>query len=427
MAGISTNNLLMQQQNSYYSGLIGSMSGASTTAATATAVATPDISQLVQNVVNQGSQSYSNYKTDITTLNDAAIKSRDSADAISSTKKPIFDGNAVTSEDDSITGKATDDATNATYNVQVDQVATAQKNQSNSYSSSQIGGIKAGQYTMAVKTGDGTEKQISVDIGLTDDNKTALTKIAKELKKNGLDASVKEENNKVSLSFSGNDTGSTKGTVSLRDISGNLTTQANLNNKVQSAQNAKFSVDGVAQEQGSNTAKLDGGNVTLSLTKVTDGKVPVTVGKNTDAAVNSVKDLVSNYNDFISGAQKVHLTNNANSEFNVLIKKLDMNTNLSDSGVTINKNTGELVIDEDKLRTALTKDPKKVENAFNGANGAATDIKNEMNKITTSAPAEYVAPPGASNSNGSKGTSSINYMVSALQASQKGMFLNLFQ
>jgi flagellar hook-associated protein 2 len=167
--------------------------------------------------------------------------------------------------------------------------------------------------------------------------------------------------------------GTTDGSVDLT-ISTADTTAGSDGNKIQAAQNATVSVNGLSVSSASN--QVDGvvSGIKLNLMAVTSADVVLSVSRDTGVAKAAIKDLVTAYNSFESVIKGLTASGSATTEEGGLKSDATINSlrtkvrsfltsdsstpgntkvSMSDIGVSINR-SGTFVVDDTVLSAALT-------------------------------------------------------------------------
>ncbi|WP_443641811.1 flagellar filament capping protein FliD [Candidatus Njordibacter sp. Uisw_039] len=167
--------------------------------------------------------------------------------------------------------------------------------------------------------------------------------------------------------------GTTDGSVDLT-ISTADTTAGSDGNKIQAAQNATVSVNGLSVSSASN--QVDGvvSGIKLNLMAVTSADVVLSVSRDTGVAKAAIKDLVTAYNSFESVIKGLTASGSATTEEGGLKSDASINSlktkvrsfltsdsstpgntkvSMSDIGVSINR-SGTFVVDDTVLSAALT-------------------------------------------------------------------------
>lgn len=372
-------------------------------------------------------QSQAQYRKNIVDLTDSAKSVSSSAKALSSAA--TFTKKAVSgSTDGAITGVAKDGAKATQYHVSVSQVATSQKNESSKLTGNSYGAVASGVHTFAIKAGSGAEKQVAVSVVAGDNNKQVLAKFAKAINNSGagVTAEVKTKDNQQYLSVVSKDTG-TANSFTMRDVNGTGVASLQLGNKVQDGTDAKYAIDGVDYQSASNTVTMDKGNVSLRLNKITKETTDITVAKDDSSIVTGAKDLVTNYNKLSSVLSNSDTTKRGSKVLDGIGAMVNgaRSKDFASIGISMNKDTGELKLDEKKLTAAVANKPDQVKKLVAGGGGLAKGIENVANSISSNSVTSYLKAPGKlTSSDYSSQFFSNNWMQQQNYLSQ-GLFLNM--
>lgn len=383
--------------------------------------------QSFKNLSINSVQSQEQYRKNIVDLTNSAKSVSSSAKALSSAA--TFTKKAVSgSTDGAITGVAKDGAKITQYNVSVSQVATSQKNESSKLTSNSYGAVASGVHTFAIQTGSTAEKQVSVSVTAGDNNKQVLAKFAKAINNSGsgVTAEVKTKDNQQYLSVVSKDTGAAN-SFTIRDVNGTGVASLQLGNKVQAGTDAKYAIDGVDYQGASNTVAVDKGNVTLNLNKITTGTVKLTVGKDDSAIVTSAKDLVTDYNKLNSVLSNSDTTKRGSKVLDGVGAMMNgaRSNDFASIGISMNKDTGELTLDEKKLTEAATTNPDQVKKLVSGGGGLAKGIENVAKDISNNSVTSYLKAPGKVNSFDYSSLFSSNSWMQQQNYLSQGLFLNM--
>jgi|GEM_PF-2010813 len=327
-----------------------------------------------------------------------------------------------------VSGEAKKDAKVAQYNVGINQVATKQRNEGKSLSVNSYGGMSIGISTVGIKVGNGTERQVSVNILATDNNGQALKKFATAINNSGAGvvAEVKTKDNLQYLSVTSKETGA-ENSFALRDIKGTSTASLNLENKVKSAVDAQYAVNGTSYQSATNKVSLDNGNVSLNLNAATTGTIKVNVGTDDSKIVDATRELITNYNNLhaiLSDSDIITKRGEkALSGVGTLVGK--RTTEFAGIGISLDKSTGELQLDEEKLTKALVSSPDKVKSLLGGAGSVGKAVERLANEMSNTPISAYLKPPSVLdvlNYSSPYGTSNWATQQSSLA---QGLFLNM--
>ena len=367
------------------------------------------------------------YKTNISNFADSVRGLSSSAKTLNSSK--LLDHKTVSGDDKgAVTGIAKDEAKDAQYNVSVSQLAVAQQNDGKKLTGSSYGAVASGVHTFGIQGSNGVEKQVAVNVSATDSNKQVLTKFANAINNSGagVTAEIKTKDNQQYLSVVSKDTGATNG-FSIRDVNGTAVSSLQLANKVQSGGDAKYAIDGVNYQSASNKVTLNSGNVTLSLNKVSTSATKVTIGSDDSAIVTGAKSLVANYNrlhSVLSDSDTTKRGGKALDGIEAMVTGM-RSSDFASIGISMNKDTGELALDEKKLAAAIDSDPNKVKKLFSGAGGLSKGIESVAKELSSNPVTSYLKSPAKFNISDYSSQFTNNSWMSQQNSFSQGMFFNM--
>lgn len=339
------------------------------------------------------------YRQNVVDFTGTVSRVNNSAKTLSSTN--FLDQKYVTSAANVVTGQAKIGAKTAQYNVNISQVAKTQRNEGLGLTGNGYGAVGKGISTFGIKVGNGSERQVSVNVSATDNNKQVLTKFANAINKSGagVNAEVKTKNNVQYLSIESKETGEANN-FAIRDITGTSSAVLQLNNKVQDAIDAQYNVNGVEYQSSTNQVSLDNGNVSITLKGKTTGVIKVDVGKDDSKILAGAKALVASYNDLhdiLSNSDTVTaLGSKVLNRVESLVSK-GKSGEFANMGISLDKDTGELELDEKKLSAALVSNPDKVKNLLTGGSGLAKTIADISKELTGNSVDTYLKAPNSLN------------------------------
>jgi len=303
---------------------------------------------------------------------------------------------AKSSNTDLLTATASKTAQSGTYSVKVEQLATGSKTATAALASD-FKTTAAGTLTVKVGSGEGIEVAIGADASL-EDVKNALNAA---LKDSGVSANLLTDpsTGKTRLVMSSSTTGAGED-VSISASAGLNSLAIDTENKatpdaggvLERAQNAKFSIDGLAME--SKTNKVEGAipEVTLDLVAADDKKsITVKVAQDQDGVTANVKKFVTAYNNLINTTNSLTRVTKVGEDGKPLTGGLVGDSSvrsilsgiqnelisagsgngvriLSDLGISTQKD-GTLAIDDKKLKTTLDTNFDAVGEFFTGETG----------------------------------------------------------
>ena len=327
--------------------------------------------------------------------------------ALQTALKGLSDGTAfqarkaATSDASVFSVSSTTGAMNGSYNINVSQLATALKVQSAGVASSDA---KVGTGTLTIAVGS---KSMSVDIG---SDGSSLSQIRDAINKSsgnpGVSATIVTGSDGAHLVLSSTATGqanaftvsSSGGDGGLAALNYNPAGGGNGMSVVNAAQDAKFTIDGMAATSASNTVTgaIDG--ITLSLWK--QGTATLSVSTDSSAASTAVGNLVTAYNNFVGVYQALTAYDPSGANTGALIGDATLNSikgtlssiasgaggngaMLNSIGITLQVD-GTLKLDTGALATALSDGGTKVSGLFAGDKGLATKLNAPLADWTAS-------------------------------------------
>lgn len=366
------------------------------------------------------------YKKNITDFSSSVRDLSSSAKTLNSSK--TFDHKAVSGDaKGAVTGFAKDEAKEAQYNVSVSQLAVAQQNNGKNLTGNSYGAVASGVHTFGIQAGSGAEKQISVNVSATDNNKQVLTKFANAINNSGagVTAEIKTKDNQQYLSIVSKDTGAANA-FTIRDVNGTGVSNLQLDTKVQSGGDSKYTVDGTSYQTASNKVALDNGNVTLNLNKITTSTTKVTVAKDDSPIISGAKAMVANYNRLHDVLSNSDTTKRGGRIFDGIEAAVNgsRSSDFSSIGISMNQD-GELALDEKKLAAAVDNDPSKVKKLFSGAGGLAKGIENVAKELSNNSVTSYLKSPGRFNISDYSSQVTSNSWVDQQNSYTQGLFFNM--
>ncbi|UPO87200.1 flagellar hook-associated protein 2 [Niallia sp. Man26] len=292
-------------------------------------------------------------------------------------------------------------------------------------------GITGTKITISAIDANGVMSSKDITIDPTKDTMDSL--VSKINQQSGVTAFYDPASNQFSLTAK-NTGGIADGPeISLSSDDSNLFTMLNLPSNNETATgtlgtNAKFTYNGIETERSSNTFRING--VELTLKQVTEAGKPITFSStaDVDSIYDSVKGFVDKYNEIIekisdkigetkyrdytplTDAQKEEMTedeikkweekaksgtlkndqilsnvlNRMRSSLGSIVNTGGAFSRLSDIGITTTNNYlegGKLVIDEDKLKEAITADPNSVYKLFQNSSATGTADQGFAQKV----------------------------------------------
>jgi flagellar hook-associated protein 2 len=384
---------------------------------------TIDVNQIVTGLVNAKRADKDKQLADAKQANTTQISAvgnfTSSLTNLQSAIKALTDGTAfttqkVTTADATIVSASADSTAQPNvYNIAVTQLAAAQKTTSPAFADSKTA-LGTGNITISI--GD---KSMSVDIASGANTLENIRDIINKAKDNpGVTASIVTGKDGAHLVLTSSVTGKDNAfKVVTSGGDGNLsqldfdpaTDQATV-----AAQDAEFTIDGLAASSPTNvvTKAIDGVTLTLTKASAKDGDGPdakpiptaVTITNDTSAVSTALNSLVTAYNSFISTYQQLTKYDATNQQVGALIGDATVTsiksqvssligsqftgntsgpTSLSNLGVSFQVD-GSLKLDTNKLNKALADNPKETRNLLSGDNGIAPRLDKLITSWTSS-------------------------------------------
>jgi len=312
---------------------------------------------------------------------------------------------AKSSNTDLLTATASKTAQSGTYSVKVEQLATGSKTATKALEG---GFTTSAAGTLTVKVGSGEDINVEIEEG------ASLTQVKDALnaalKDSGVSANLLTDpsTGKTRLVMSSSNTGEGKD-VSITASAGLEAFTIDTANKataeeggwLEQAQNAKFTIDGLALESATN--KVEGAipDVTLDLVAADkDKSITVTVAQDQEGVTANIKKFVDAYNNLIKTTNSLTKVTKVGEDGTPLTGGLVGDSSvrsilsgiqnelisaggsdgvrlLSDLGITTQKD-GTLGIDDKKLKTALENNFDAVGSFFTGDTGLMSRLNNRV-------------------------------------------------
>jgi hypothetical protein len=274
-----------------------------------------------------------------------------------------FSSTPVSSNKDLLTVKSFDNNRNLPNSlhtsIQINQAATTQRNRGTALtagSSAVASGFTSGAQNMRLSVGD-RNFNVGFSVNAGDTNRDVQEKIAESINRQntGVRAHVEHDskNNTSTLILESQSAGSDYDgqlRFQLHSLTGNALERTGIGTVSRYAQNALYSING-GPELTSRTNDVDIGNG-ITVTLKASGTAEVTMGKNHDAPIQDIRNMVRHFNDLLAAAE----VNRSDRRTNALYNQL-MNTSKSYSaslervGIEVTA-AGYLRIDETKLKSA---------------------------------------------------------------------------
>ena len=258
------------------------------------------------------------------------------------------------------------------YKIEVSQLATGKSISYKELSSTENDLVKDG--SISINNG---KSSYNFDVNTENalNNKDAINKIAETVNKAniGVSARTVEKDGKVSLKLQATTTGENSKLIVAfgSDLSNSISVKT-----TEEGKNAKYKVNDVDYTSESNNVKLSSKS-NASLNSI--GKVKIS-SDNVDSKkiVDAVKKFANDYNKTVNLLDKNSSKSTKLEDLADSFKSTkDSSSSLSEIGITVGDD-GKFSVNEDKLKSAVNSDYKKVKNIFNGSSGIANQTYNKV-------------------------------------------------
>lgn len=318
---------------------------------------------------------------------------------------------AKSSSTDLLTATASKTAQSGTYSVKIEQLATGSKTATAALESDFTTGVAG---TLTIKVGDG--EGIAVDLGEGASLTQVKDALNATLEGSGVTANLLTDpsTGKARLVMSSTNTGEGKdvsiatsaGLEALAIDTGGAAT-AVAGGVLERAQNAKFTIDGLALQSATN--KVEGAIPDVALDLVSadkDKTVTITIAQDKEGVSGNIKKFVTAYNNLIKTTNSLTKVTKVGEDGQPLAGGLVGDSSvrsilsgvqseltsvggsdgvrmLSDLGITTQKD-GTLAVDDKKLDTALEKNFSAVGGFFTGEAGLMNRLNSRVESFNQS-------------------------------------------
>ncbi len=341
-----------------------------------------------KSLVDSASVTMNNFSTKLNALKTAAT-------ALSTSSG--FTSMAATSSDTGIVASVTGAALPSSYTVNVTQLARVQKSRGAAETSMTDALNRSGDLTFQIGTGD----PIAVNVLPSD----SLADIATKINQTGarISANVVNADGTYHLTIQGLDTGNDNAfTITENSVSFGF---SNPSSVIETAEDARLTVDGLLVRRPTNQITGAIGGVTLALTKTTSSPATLNVTGDSTSLKTKINAFVTAYNDVVNSAHSAtgygtsKASNSVLSADSAIRRSLDRvssivtglvpgatgaYTSLATVGVSLTRD-GLMSFDSAKLDTALGKDPVAVQKLFvTDTSLSATGVMKTLGDAVTS-------------------------------------------
>ncbi|MGN6320492.1 MAG: flagellar filament capping protein FliD [Dyella sp.] len=288
------------------------------------------------------------------------------------------------------------DAAPGTYNLNVTQLATAQKSASAAQPALATVGTGTLNITVAGKT-------VNVAVGATDTLSAIATSINNSSDNPGVTATIVAGVNGNQLVLTSKSTGTANAfsvSADSTSSSGVTTLASSLNTPTTAATDAKLTIDGISIDSPTNSVSGALTGVTLNL--ATTGTSQLTVAQSTTPISTAVNDFVSAYNTYANTVSQLQSYNSTTKVAGVLLGDATLSAvqsqiasvlgskvsassigSLASLGITRNGD-GTLALNATTLANTLSSNPSSVQQLFTGTNGIATRLSTLVSGFNSS-------------------------------------------
>lgn len=380
---------------------------------------------------NKTSSSVSGYQVNLKEKSSDLISSLETLSKKGSSS--VFDKIGAVSDSSAITATYSGKSIGEEITVDVEQIASTQKNQGNSLKSN---ASTLSSTSLNITASDGTKKTFYVSTNNAT-NKEVQTNLAEKINKAniGVTASVvtNEKKGTSQLVLESSETG----TDNSFTVSGNLAKELGVTTATQNAKDAIYSINGGEKQTSSkNTVEIND-DLTLKFKNTTDKTANISYSKNDTSGINAARELVNSYNALLKTAKDYGDSGSSRLESQLTGAVNTYSGALSKIGITKNKK-GYLEIDENKMqKSAESGELSKFFNS-NSQTGKNYGFTNRLSTIAEKAnndPTQYLSQSSKNQLNIENGTSYVssltsgksnNYISTYFNLSSKSMLLDLF-
>lgn len=413
-----------------------------------------DVSSLVQEVLSESSGQLTEWQneqstlqtqaSDLTSINTDLSSLASAVQALDDPLGALTQLTATSSDDNVLTATSSSGATSGTYDVVVNNLATAGLAYTNDFSgganaSILPSGATSGEIDLQIGGSSGTTQQIMITAGSNDTLSTLASYINSQ--NWGVTASVMTDADGSRLALTSQATGSA-GALAITSNNTDLTFAAPAG-----GENASLTIDGIPYSSASNTITGAIPDVTLNLANASpDETVQVTVGANTSGIEDAIENFVSAYNQVVSDINSEFTVNSSTNTEGPLgsdssLRSLQSSllsditysisgnsgiVNLASLGINMN-NDGTLTIgsnaDGQTLDQLLSSNPSSVLNFFQNSSstGFADNFNTDLTNLTDPTTGVLNADLAQNQSEQQDLTNSINNFQTNLTAEQQSL------
>ena len=280
-------------------------------------------------------------------------------------------------------------ATEATYTIEVTQLASAQENFGFELAGADLSAANEGTNTFNINI-NGQDHEINIEVQAGDTNEVVLQNIETAI--NGAQIGVSaqitidDETGIKQLTLKGIHTGSDNA-FSISDVTGNLVSVTGVGTATTDAQDAAYVVDGNHDTSEGNNIYLDGGLVEVELKG--EGAATLTIAPDENDVINAISAFVSEINEFQDFLEQNEDYIKENVFTSVHSFVLDHKKELESFGISVGDD-GRMNLDETQLSESVSQNLLEIKESFGGFDGLGVQISNYASRVTTDSPLNYI-------------------------------------
>ena len=301
----------------------------------------------------------------------------------------VFQERTVSSSDTTVlTASVNNGAEINEYDIQVDQIAQEQINESASFDSDISNDFTIGDNTLEISQGNQSQ-ELTVDVFSSDSNSDVLNKLSEEINNSSLDLNaevISNDDGTEQLEVEATTTG-TNDSFSISDLSGDLAAQTNLNNAIQTAQDAQYEIDGESLVSATNQVEVNNSGVSLNL--FSPGSTDVTVDANNETITTTMQSFVEEFNETVRLIQdNIQQTSSLDLAGDLIGITERAEGELESIGIESNLD-GTLNLNEDEFKQSLEDNFDGVKETLGSITGVASEVNEEVENTLSGPISDY--------------------------------------
>ncbi|MCI8805075.1 MAG: hypothetical protein HFE59_04135 [Clostridiales bacterium] len=325
-------------------------------------------------------------------------KASNVVDAVSSIRDNSKNDKKIAANSDNssaVSGTYTGDKKRDDIKIDVEKIASAQVNESESLKSNSSSLYYKKASNISITTSEGKSYSFNYSAKITETDEKALNNIAAKINKANIGVSASVETDEKTKTSKLVLTGSKAGEGNDFTVSGNLAEALGIDNVKTASSDAVYSINGERRTSSSNEVKVDE-ELTLKLKGTTEKSATISFGKSKTNTINSARELVNAFNGL---ANTAYSSNDSGADrLGDRLKSIakTYGASLDKIGVSLNSK-GYLEIDEDKMdKAAENGELDKFFNS-NGKNGLSYGFVNRLENLAKKAyddPTDFLSSSG---------------------------------